>query len=331
MGGNALKHLGVERVDTKTLKRAINQIAEAFYAHGIVWAVPASIESKETHGDLDIIVVGKFRDKVREIVKELDSLKNGPVDSVAWPYSQDKLLQVDFIFIPEEEYEYAVNYFCFNDLGNLVGRFAHKMGLKHGHDGLTLVVRDKDTVLGEIILTRDFKTALEFIGFSHDRYLEGFKTLDEIYTYVSNHPKFSPRMFDLLERNHTARMRDKKRPTYTGFLQWIEKNRRYLGDYDWPVDKSSWFPHIFSAFPDKQIEFILLWDAHRAKETAKTKFNGVMVSQLTGLSEKPLGRLIQSFKEVHPEWVAYVNSTSQEQIDKEVLRLYHDIFGEDDV
>lgn len=333
MGGNALKEFGVSRVTTEELHMAIDGLRKkVFNVTKAVWAIPASIKNKETHGDLDVVVVDSYRESIRELLKDLDSKKNGPVDSVAWPFSPGKSLQVDFIYIPKEEFEYAVNYFCFNDLGNLCGRFAHKMGLKHGHDGLKYIVRDGvQTVLGEIVLTRDFARALTFLGFDYERYLQGFDTLEEIYRYVSDHPKFSPKMFDLAERNHTARVRDRKRPTYTGFLSWIEDNRMFLGDYLWPEDKSAWLPTIFKEFPEAKVQYDAMWGAYRDKEKARTKFNGVMVGQLTGLREKPLGRLIQAFKEAHPDWVEYVNSLDQDEVDREVFRLYDSIFGDKNV
>lgn len=329
MGGNALKEFGVSRVTTEVLNMIVDGLRkEVFDVTKAVWAIPTSIKNKETHGDLDVVVVDSYRESIRKLLKDLNSKKNGSVDSVAWPFSSGKSVQVDFIFLPKEEFEYAVNYFCFNDLGNLVGRFAHKMGLKHGHDGLKYIVRDGVTVLGEIVLTRDFARALTFLGFDYDRYLQGFDTLEEIYRYVSDHPKFSPRMFDLAERNHIARVRDRKRPTYTGFLKWIEANRMFLGDYLWPEDKGLWLPTIFEEFPEAKVQYDTLWDVHRAKEKAKTKFNGVMVGQLTGLREKQLGRLIQAFKEAHPDWVEYVNSLDQIEVDREVFRLYDLIFGD---
>lgn len=328
MGGNALKKFGVSRVNSSELAMVVEIVGGFLNDLEIFWAVPAAILSKKDHGDLDIIVVNTSREEVRALMKTFDSITNGPVDSVAWPMSDGRQLQIDFIYVNAVHFEYAINYFCFNDLGNLVGRFAHKMGLKHGHDGLTYIIRDGDTVVGEIVLTTDFKRAMEFLGFDHSRYLEGFDTLQEIYEYVAHHPKFSPKMFDLNERNHTARMRDRKRPTYTGFLDWINKNIGYLGDYSWPLDKSVWLSTIFTEFPEHQTTYDALWDAHNAKVSAKAKFNGVMVGQLTGLKEKPLGRLIQAFKEAHPDWVAYVNNTEQNVIDQEVVSLYNHLFGD---
>jgi hypothetical protein len=327
MGGNAMKSFGTIRINEGELSRISLDISEKLNAVGALWGIPPHICEKKSHGDIDVLVSDVFRKEVAAIVSGMHSKPNGPVVSAAWPFDGGKLVQVDFIFVKPDEYEYAFEYFSYNDIHNLIGRTAHKMGLKHGHDGLKYIVRDGvQTVLGEIVLTRDFAQAMKFLGFSHERYLKGFHTLEEIYHYVSDHPKFSPKMFDLNERNHIARMRDRKRPTYTGFLSWIEKNRRYLGDYDWPTDKDVWLQSIFAEFPESKTTYDSLWNAHKAKESAKMKFNGVMVGQLTGLREKPLGRLIQAFKEAHPDWVAYVNASEQRDIDSEVMTMYNDIF-----
>ena len=40
--------------------------------------------------------------------------------------------QIDFIKVGEENWETSKNYFSYNDLGNLMGRLAQRLGVKYG-------------------------------------------------------------------------------------------------------------------------------------------------------------------------------------------------------
>lgn len=322
MGGNALKAYGVGRVSTDTLDDTKKYFSTLMCKHGIQHYFPESIGSKKDHGDLDIIVVSNERQACRDLFGSAVGFQsNGPVDSFAFQ-TPEALLQIDLIFMNPANIDYSYNYFCFNDLGNLVGRFAHKYGLKHGHDGLTMVLRDDTEVIGNITLTTDFKTAMDFLGFSHDTYLKGFDSHEQLYQYVSDHERFSPRMFDLNERNHTARVRDKKRPTYTGFLEWIDKNRGYLADYNWPLDKSVWLRTIFDTFPSAETEHARIWEEHNKRVQAKLRFNGEIVSELTGLTGKELGMLIRNFKALYPDWVEFVLEKTDKEVKEEVMNVF---------
>ena len=119
-------------------------------------------------------------------------------------------------------------FFSASDLGNLMGRICHRVfGLKYGFTGLRYVVRAEDGVTkrGEIHLSRDPRRIFAFLGFDFDRYLEGFKELEDIFEFVVDSKFFSPNMFVREHLTGKNKKRSVKRSTFSRFLDYVE--RRY--------------------------------------------------------------------------------------------------------
>ena len=66
----------------------------------------------------------------------------------------------------------------------------------------------------EVLLTCNFFTALDFLGFNVERYKQGFRTLDEIFEFVYQSKYFKESYFSLDNRPADMRARDKKRANY---------------------------------------------------------------------------------------------------------------------
>ena len=127
--------------------------------------------------------------------------------------------QIDFIITPDSEIEAAYNYFSYNDLGNLMGRIAHKFDTKYGQDGLRFVYRTEGKVLGEIKLSTDPVEICKFLGLKDFREAK-LESLLDIFEYVRSSKYFNPFMYDMDELNKINRDRNKKRKTYMSFLDY---------------------------------------------------------------------------------------------------------------
>jgi hypothetical protein len=217
-------------------------------------------------------------------------------------------IQVDMIYASTSEFDYALAYYSYNDLGNLVGKLARRFGMKHGHDGLWLPIRDGDYHVGDILLTLDVRKTYEFLKLDYDVAQEGFANLDEIFNFVSSSPYYDPELYKLENLNHTAKIRDKKRETYRKFLEFGEK-------YTGPVekmnrDKKSYLVQVLNAF-GKWTEFETMMKNVVLHRAAREIFNGEIVAQVTGLQGKELGRFMRTLKECRefaPEVVVYLGA-----------------------
>lgn len=338
MGGNALKNTTVKRLDPADFLRVSDTVSKA-----LLLAIPgARVEvipaygSKADFGDLDVLVTsehvqaaggGEFLQKLaRDTFNATDLFKNGNVLSFDYRATADQAepgFQVDVITMPAATFDYALSYFSFNDLGNLIGRTAHKAGLTHGHDGLWFYMREGDYLFRNILLTRDHSTALAFLGYDPKRFAQGFDGLVDIFQYVAGSDFFNSDIFLLENRNAESRIRDRKRKTYSEFLLWTAA-RPDLPRFEYPGDKKEWLPRIAQHFSHFQAEYDQGMQDLAVQRTVKAKFNGEGVSLLTGLLHKELGILMKRFKDSFESKEAlhqYILENELDAIESKVLAL----------
>jgi hypothetical protein len=140
-------------------------------------------------------------------------------------------------------------------------------------------------------------------GYSYQRWLKGFKNLEEIFEFAVDTPYFNYGIFDLENRNHRSRIRDRKRQTYTKFLEWAkDKPARYdWGDMSDYADRKAFIPRINQFFPDFQAKYDAVMEAARLRKHIKSLYNGDTISELTGLREKELGAFMAHLKKNSPQ------------------------------
>lgn len=333
MGGNALAIKSVRMSAADYDRTALVCVGKlrALYPQGEVAAIP-SYRTKPDHGDLDVLIAtaGYNPFDAAQVLGAAEVVRNGPVTSIGIPVEPDKpavegnVFQVDLISIDEPSFDYAYKYFSFNDLGNLVGRTAHKAGLSHKHDGLYFYVRNEDHKFRDIILTRDYEVALRFLGYDVEAFKRGFDTLEDIFKFVAGSKFFNRDIYLLENRNAQSRVRDRKRRTYMEFLKYCEAHPE-LPAYAYPENKSDWIPRIAEHFPGFQEEYDQALAEIAERQAVKNKFNGEWVASITGLEGKALGALLTRFRasfESDQAQRTYLLSESLEGI-AERIRLIH--------
>lgn len=309
MGGNALKQYHTTRLEKDEYFLVCEKFSSLFYeAFGFIPQLITAYKNKPSFGDADFLLDSKdlppnWVEKVKETFK-LDSnqySKNGDVLSVGFMNFQIDLIVVKDICA-------AYFYFSYNDFGNLIGRLGHKLGIKIGHNGLSIIVRHKalsDHVLKEIHLSSNYEDILEILGLDIERYNEGFNELDDIFNYVSSSKWFNNDIYLFENRNSISRVRDKKRETYNKFLTWCSENKptnkhvfeekTELGGYSLRLPyyetivlkKWPWVKPIVE-------EVITNFELN---EQFKKVFNGNIVTKNTGYTGKTLGAFMAKMKE----------------------------------
>lgn len=301
MGGNALKN-------TYTRRYAKN---EYYSLSDLMRAKVLSLENldeccvieaykeKDSFGDMDILYT--TYDDVPlsvEVIKKMFDPKEIVRNSNVISFDQEEF-QIDIIHSPKVEFDYARNYFSFNDCGNLIGRIAKKFGLKHGHNGLRLPLRDGDQEFAEIVLTLDYREALDYLCFDHGKYKEGFNSLEEIFNWVAKNRFYNPEFYKLENLNHTAKIRDRKRSTYNEFLKFgeaLQKSDPTKVYWTPSSDRMAYLENVFDYFPKAIDEYKSALRDLAFKRYIKTKFNGEIVSEVSGFVDKELGQFMQFLK-----------------------------------
>lgn len=323
MGGNALRDFGecTRRITAEEFYNLSSEIVtylKSLHPDSWVTVVP-SFRNKKDHGDIDILIDAESQilsEFMNSLDKDIPRVKNGPILS----FSYQNTVQVDLIEIPREEYKFALNYFSFNDLGNLCGRVFRKVGFKFGHNGLFYVYRDEENsslVHEEVLVTRDYDKALSFLDYPSLSDWS-FDELEDVFKFAMLSPAATKYIFLLENRNHTSKVRDRKRKTYIQFLEWLETHPEtevsseliYMEDKEAMLNLAMKF---FEGFFDRLCEA-----RSRAinRKIISMKFNGELVEKLTGLSGKDLGVRIRSMKSSKADFNQFVLETPYTEIVK---------------
>lgn len=304
---------------------------------GLYAAVAPSIRDKETHGDLDIIV-GRYEDPnifmlwkgEQDFGKYLQKefgykpFKNSNVYS--FPYQG---FQVDVTFHPADEFSMAVNYSSWGDLGNIMGRVFHKMGLHFGHSGLSFWIRqglfdnnlqwsDSDHIFEKVVLTQNMQWICEIGGFDYNRWKLGFDTEEDAFNFVIDSKYFNKESFALESLNHTNRTRNRKRGMYMRFIEYVadcEKvGKPFLSKHEYSLIMQCKFPHLRDAISKHRFTY-------EVAKTIKEKVNGKLVMEWCNLSEKDgaiIGKIMSHVRDTNE----HILEMSQEEIKKLVVEYY---------
>jgi hypothetical protein len=330
MGGNALKHTKTSRLTAAEYHHLADKVV-ATLAQAWPEAKPHLVRSygnKPDFGDMDVIVDGSgvpqdVAEQLRALFGSQEVVHNGPV----WSCDVEGL-QLDLIRMPSQDYATAVDYFAYNDCGNLMGRIARRLGFKYGHQGLSYLLREGDHLVAEIEVSRDPESVFRFLGFvepqyDYRRFCRGFKTLQGMFAFVASSKFFDKTAYALEERNHTARTRDRKRASYRAFLEWLADGRVESGP-------AAGLPHDHHRsrakimFPEFAMRLNAAEQAHGAAKRRREIFNGQAVSALTGRTGKELGTLMAQLRQRYAggpaAFDAWLDSCpSQEAIDAYVM------------
>lgn len=269
-------------------------------------------KNKDSFGDLDVIINSdNLPPNWKQIVIDAFNLQkeqthsNGNVFSIMY-----KNFQIDLICMQKKYYESAYSYFAYNDLGNLLGRITHKMGIKLGHKGMSLIIRPSDFndhVIGEVELSQDFADALRILGLSREEYDKGFNEPEDIFAFVASSPYFNPEIYLLDNRNAASRVRDKKRQTYNKFLDWCETYKDTLRKYDFGTItekggyslREPWYSNVvLTNFPEAEEKVNTMVAEYELNQKLAEKLSGGIVMKVTGVEGKDLGILYKRIKEI---------------------------------
>lgn len=318
MGGNALKS-GSVRLKTAEYQKLADKLTHEINTNFPNFkAMPIrGFRSKADHGDLDLLVIESSDELTEAMVNSLNpteivkapakanAVKWGPVTNIGIDVGMDKPFQVDIIQVPADMHHMSYHYYAYNDLGNLMGVVAENAGIRLGHAGLSYSVYDRDNktkFLGDVFITKNWWEALSLIGYDseaiHKQFdNDAFESLEDIFETASSSMYFNASMHGLESRSNKSRTRDRKRPTYQAFLEWVKVNEHRLNQYQWNNEKRAEFINgVFEKYPHVLIEKNQLQRDSTNQFKARNKFNSSHISQITGYKGRDLGNFIMKFK-----------------------------------
>ncbi|KAL0220195.1 hypothetical protein RCL1_000050 [Eukaryota sp. TZLM3-RCL] len=306
MGGNALNVTTVRlsKADFLRVTDIVLSVLQNHFPSASVSAIPA-YRQKQDFGDLDVLL--SYDNDIPHDISILKSIAKKHFNATCFFHNASILsfdyrdsvsspaFQIDIIQTPFDCFDFSLNYFSWNDLGNLMGRIAHKMGFSFGHLGLRYsFFVGNDQKYASILVCKSFQKSLEFLGYDYSRFSHGFDSLLDIFNFVVSSPFFNSRIFLLENRNVKSRTRDRKRKTYMQFLEFCSQNS-HLPEFEYH-EKSVYLDLAFQYFQDFEPAYRKVEFDYDRERRAKAIFNGENVSEWTGLRTIKLGQLMAAFR-----------------------------------
>lgn len=342
MGGNVFKNVAeVARIPAEEYDRFNLRVCEKLYDTGLfdVLFRVNSYRNKPDHGDLDIVAVkpgikiGTIAAEIKEAFNTEHVTSSG--DTISFLFRNH---QVDLILC--EDYDialFASCYFSWNDLGNFMGRVAHRLGFKFGHDGLRYVIRDPDNavrVVKEVVVTIDFAEAVKFLGYDYHNWGFGFDNPEDIFRYACSSEYFDPAQFNLSNRSSEARRRDRTRKMYQDMLVFLNQEYGLQGDEPkTPVDRQEHLQRAFERFPDFQSRYDFAMECFEQEKAFKSNFNGELFRDIFAIDGKRLGQVMEAYRKyinrfALEDWIATLDTSQARSL---YCSLYDTIMGSNGV
>lgn len=322
MGGNLFK---VGRVDKDRYFEILDSLRPVLDRHfGDRYRIPVAYRNKPDYGDVDIIVDAAtvlnnptWKEDISHAlnVSEVKSVRN--VYSMLY-----QNFQVDLFLVGSNKLETCNNFMSYNILGNLIGRVYHKFNLRYGEDGLFYVLRGfNNHISKEVIVSKDMKSILEFIGLSYERWLEGFDDVQDIFDYIITSKYFCSNSYDLKYFN--IQKRATERPEFNKFLDylsWNNINKNYPFDKNKEVYLDEIDAYFNTNLKEKYKEHV---ERQAILQKLSKKFNGKIVMEvIEGIEGKELGKFISDYKNACPNFERDILLLPQEIINNDIKTFY---------
>lgn len=329
MGGKALKNTITERKTTEQFhdisSRLLPKLKEIF---GTELYVLKFYHTKPDHGDMDVLIkvdsdfYKKFYNIRNVVEKELNPNEIVINDGTCtFDFEQ---FQIDLIPVNDNVWESTKFWMDYDPSSNLLGKICHKFGLKFSPFGTFYPYRGAGgRVMEDITITTDFRKMMEFLGLDPERKYRGFDTLEEIYDWIISSKYYNTEFFLLDNLTQSDRKRNKKRPTFNKFLEYVKDIPYQSEGYHFEKNKTKYLDLIDESFPEVHFmeRIVELRKRDEELEELKSKFNGELVREWTGLDGKELGDVIIKFKSTHPE--EWMKEHSHDDIKNEFLNWYN--------
>lgn len=332
MGGNAIKKLGISSIRAdkalfEDITSSVLSVLLEFYPSENLHVIRA-YRNKDSFGDLDVVICGDTNASVDIIKNRFNSkeiIRNSNV--LSFPLGA---FQIDFTHHSDKEiFAAACDYYDWSPAGNCVGKIAHQFGLSYGHDGLSYLIREEffdgkkesTNTLDRVILSNNTEKIHNFLGFSHKKWLDGFDNESDIFDWVINSEFFNRERFSFDEMNHRARVRDKKRPDYNRMMKYIEDLANVSLEYKRLENKYDYFNWIKKSFPILEEKIEAARQKLERKKEIRAKFNGHIVSEITGLQNQELGVFMATFKKSIDDWENFVYTSNLDQVVEKIKEV----------
>lgn len=198
-----LKLFGADaaRVSTSEMQTVFQELQNIFKDSISHMELVRSIDSKQDHGDIDILIIdpSNLKNLLRDKLKNnlLNYSKNGNISSFLFnSTSVNKKVHVDFISSNNsEELKSKQVYYALNDVSAIVGIVSKGKNFKYGTKGFFKRFKDKQGNWHDIPITKNLFEGMKILGFDVSKY-HNIKNHEDVIEFILSSPMTDSRLFD---------------------------------------------------------------------------------------------------------------------------------------
>jgi hypothetical protein len=327
MGGSLFSNKRMSRNEYLILQGEVAQ--GIFYQLGRKMYVPDTFHNKEDYGDLDVLCEFPLitDEELKDIfgIEDKDIHHNTSVISINLGGRQ-----VDICHFEPEHLQTALAYYRQSDCSNMVGViYNFAFGMRYTHKGVIYPVKLKqEDCVGEVIISKDTRAAMEFVDLDYNQWKQGFNDKEELFEWIVKSKYFNKDFFAFESLNHQNRTRNRKRATYSSFVEWLQPQK---GEADIVFFENNYIPqdkshhlwraalHFGGGFLSQANHMI---EERRNIMRSRAIFSGKDILEMTGLQGKDLGKVTEGFRNYWDNGVGrWCGSTNEEM--RKHFKLWH--------
>ena len=167
------------------------------------------------------------------------------------------------------------------------------------------------------------------MGLDPEQKYNGFDTLEQIFDWIISSKYFNPELFQFENLNQTDRKRNRKRPTFNKFLEYIKDVKFESEGYSFEKNKEIYREFIDKSFPEAKLLATIaeIEEQDKNNQTIIAKFNGSLVMEWTGLKDKELGTCLMRYRADRME--IFLKEKTAEEIKADFLGWYYESMMDD--
>lgn len=348
MGGNAIKTVKVNRFSGSEYCRISHEILKKLEECGIEADIPYHLSTKETFGDIDILIQNKERFDLRQWITDTynpcEIVCNGVFSIAYFDIETNKYFQVDFISV--NHLEAAMFFFSYGDSGAIIGRYSGFHGLTFSESGLSIKVRrellksedpeiflsndnfqnigSSSYVYDKIHLTSDLDIICEILGFDKSEWMN-ISNSNSLFNWLMSSRYYTRDAFTFVPTDKRKRLF--LRPLYMEFIRKIGIEN--CNDIENKITAPSSLElqmHLLERF-DKIHILNEINQKIKLERVRREKFNANIFIEL-GVKNKHLSIVMKKFKIStlikfcdYSDFDLWLDSNNKETIDNEI-RMY---------
>jgi hypothetical protein len=299
------------------------------------YRIPRYYKTKESFGDMDIIINSKFFDLPKymqisfkdKLINHFGITQHKSIGGTLHTLYEG--LQIDYFPVQESKLQTISNYMDFG-IGNFIGKIARKFNLKYGMEGLSYVYRSSDNYYkNELLISTDLEKIFKLFDLDHSKWKQGFIDKKDAFDWIILSKFFST--YTYYNQKPGTKKREKSRQEFKDFISYLKDNK-IDRDIIFASDEAI-LDTIREIFPNVDILSFINENALKYKNILriKEKFNANIINELyPNLKGKDLGNFIFKFKEYinnnYGDFNSYITNISKETINKLINQYYNNHF-----